>query len=63
MNCKLKRPFRAPRTTADRSKGGKEANQLDAAIEQSPLAGVQRESEEATALRLGWKPLIVKETQ
>jgi hypothetical protein len=51
MKSKLKRPFRAPRKAVDRSKGGKGADQLDAAIE------------EATALGLGWKPLVVKETQ
>jgi hypothetical protein len=63
MKSKRKRPFRAPRKAVDRSKGGKGADLLDAAIEQVPPDVVESESKEATALGLGWKPLVVKETQ
>jgi hypothetical protein len=63
MKSKLRRPFRAPREAVDRSKGGKVADQLDAAKEQPPPNCVQSESEEATELGVVWKPFVVKETE
>jgi hypothetical protein len=63
MKSKLKRPFVPPRKVVDRLKGGFGPYQSDTAIEQATPDGVQSDSEEATALGLGWKRLVVKETQ
>ena len=63
MKSKLRRPFRAPREAVDRSKGGKVADQSDAAREEPPHNVVQTESEETTELGVVWKPFVVKETE
>ena len=63
MQSKLKRPFVPPRKVVDRLKGELGRVKLDVPIEQATPDGVQSDSEEATALGLGWKHLVVKETQ
>lgn len=48
MKSKLRRPFRAPRKSVDTSKGGKEADQSDAAREEPPndVVLIVKETEE-----------------
>ena len=63
MQSKLKRPFVPPRKVVDKLKGGFGRDKLDVAIEQATPDRVHSDSEEATALGLGWKHLVVKEKQ